>query len=233
MFVPIAPTQSFGRFLTLFFPAWTLVPCSLFVNYEIEFKSSAEVASADALSRLPLQYRKDASVEEEIFHVAPQPLKRHPVSAAEIAKDTSRNPLSAKALTQNGWPINHCADPELKPYFTRRHEWTLRGARLPYVGPANCHTSFFKTNHPDRITWRPSWNCTHEINSPQSCLVAENRSGDWKGYPWMSTVQQNPQGASSLTASSMVLADNSMETCSRRFCHPSGKTIPHHGRRPL
>ena len=25
-------------------------------------------------------------------------------------------------LTQNGWPINHCADPDLKPYFTRRHE---------------------------------------------------------------------------------------------------------------
>ena len=58
-----------------------LVPCSLFVNYEIEFKSSAEVASADALSRLPLHYRKDASVEEEIFHVAPQQLKRNPVSA--------------------------------------------------------------------------------------------------------------------------------------------------------
>ena len=55
-------------------------------------------------------YREDASVEEEIFHVAPQQLKRHPVSAAEIAKDTSRNPLLAKALllTQNGWPINSC-----------------------------------------------------------------------------------------------------------------------------
>ena len=90
-----------------------------------------------------------------------------------------------------------------------------------------------ETNHPDRITWRPSWDCTHEINSPQSCLVAENRSGDWKGYPWMSTVQQNPQGSSSLTASSMVLADSSMVTCSRRFCHPPGKTLPHHGWRPL
>ena len=63
MFVPIAPTQSFGRFLHFFSQRVPLVPCSLFVNYEIEFKSSAEVASADALSRLPLQYRKDASVE--------------------------------------------------------------------------------------------------------------------------------------------------------------------------
>ena len=66
-------------------------------------------------------------MEEEIFHVAPQQLKRHPVSAAEITKDTSRNPLLAKALllTQNGWPINRCADPDLKPYFTRRHELSV------------------------------------------------------------------------------------------------------------
>ena len=76
-------------------------------HYEIEFKSSAEVASADSLSRLPLQYRKDASVEEEIFHEAPRQLNRHRVSVTEIAKDTSRNPLLAKALffTQKGWPI--------------------------------------------------------------------------------------------------------------------------------
>ena len=59
--------------------------------------------------------------------MAPQQLKRHPVSAAEIAKDTSRNPLLAKAhlLTQNGWPINRYADPYLKPYFTRRHELSV------------------------------------------------------------------------------------------------------------
>ena len=70
--------------------------------------------------------------------MAPQKLKRHPVSATEIAKDTSRDSLIAKALllSQNGWPINRCADPDLKPYFTRRHE--LCGVRLPHEGPANC-----------------------------------------------------------------------------------------------
>ena len=101
-------------------------------HHEIEFKSSAEVASADALSRLSLQYRKDASVEEEIFHVASQQLKRHPVSAAEIAKDTCRNSLLAKALllTQNGWPIYRCADPGLKPYFTRRQELCGEGCLM-------------------------------------------------------------------------------------------------------
>ena len=58
---------------------WSLLLSSY--HYEIEFKSSAEVASADALSRLPIQYRKDAIVEEEIFHVAPHQLKRYAVSA--------------------------------------------------------------------------------------------------------------------------------------------------------
>ena len=109
-------------------------------------------------------------------------------------------------------------------------DWLSR-IRLDWTKICNIRVS--ETNHPDRITWRPSWDCTHEINSPQSCLVAENRSGDWKGYPWMSTVQKNPQGSSSLTASSMVLADSSMATYSRRLCHPSSKTLPHHGRRPL
>ena len=63
---------------------WSLLLSSY--HYEIEFKSSAEEASADAFSRLPLQCRKEASVEKDIFHVASQQLKRRPVSAAEIAK---------------------------------------------------------------------------------------------------------------------------------------------------
>ena len=52
--------------------------CSLLLSsyhYEIEFKSSAEVASIDAFLRLSLQCRKDASVEKEIFHEASQQLK--------------------------------------------------------------------------------------------------------------------------------------------------------------
>ena len=35
--------------------------------------------------------------------------------------------MVAKALllTQNGWPINRCADHDLKPYFTRKHELSV------------------------------------------------------------------------------------------------------------
>ena len=68
---------------------WSLLLSSY--HYEIEFKSSAEVASADALSRLPLKYQRDASAVVKVFHVAAQQLNRHPVSASEIARETSRN----------------------------------------------------------------------------------------------------------------------------------------------
>jgi len=47
---------------------WSLLLSSH--KYEIEFKPSAEVASSDALSRLPLQYGKDASAEDKIFQVS-------------------------------------------------------------------------------------------------------------------------------------------------------------------
>jgi len=58
---------------------WSLLLLSSY-QYEIEFKPSAEVASSDALSRLPLQYRKDASVEDKIFQVSVVQLCKHPVS---------------------------------------------------------------------------------------------------------------------------------------------------------
>ena len=41
---------------------WSLPTVLIRYQYEIEFNPSAEVASSNALSRLPLQYRKDASV---------------------------------------------------------------------------------------------------------------------------------------------------------------------------
>ncbi|CAB3996230.1 Hypothetical predicted protein [Paramuricea clavata] len=39
-------------------------------QYEIRHKSSADIANVDALSRLPLKYRADASVEERIFSIS-------------------------------------------------------------------------------------------------------------------------------------------------------------------
>ena len=65
---------------------WSLLLSSY--QYKIEFKPSAEVASSDALSRLPLQYRKDASVREKIFQVPVVQLRKEPVSVLEIARQS-------------------------------------------------------------------------------------------------------------------------------------------------
>ena len=90
---------------------WSLLLSSC--QYEIEFKPSAEVTSSDAFSRLPLQCKKNASVEDRIFQVSVMQLRRHPVSVLEIAHQTARNLVLAKvlAMTQNGWPVHFCTTP--------------------------------------------------------------------------------------------------------------------------
>ena len=111
---------------------WSLVLSSY--QYEIEFKPSAEVASSDALSRLPMQYRKDASVEDKIFQVSGIQLRKHPV--LEIARQTARNPVLAKALamTQNGSTVHLYTTPELKPFFLRKDELSVEQGCLMW-GP--------------------------------------------------------------------------------------------------
>ena len=104
---------------------WSLLLSSY--QYQIEFKPSAEVASSDALSRLQMQYRKDASVEDKIFQVSAIELREHPVSVLEIVGQTARNPVLAKALamTQNGWPVHVCSTPGLKPFCLRKDELSV------------------------------------------------------------------------------------------------------------
>ena len=104
---------------------WSLLLSSY--QYQIEYRSSSAIANADALSRLPLAYRKDASVEERIYKVAAQAVERHPVSAQRIATETAHDKTLSKALqlTQEGWNMSQCEDPELKPYFCRKYELSV------------------------------------------------------------------------------------------------------------
>jgi len=52
---------------------------------DIRYKSSSDIANADALSRLPIEFKCHASVESPIFHVAAQQVTRHPAKAHKIA----------------------------------------------------------------------------------------------------------------------------------------------------
>ena len=67
--------------------------------------------------------------------MASQQLNWHPVFATEIAKETSRNPTLAKALslTLDGWPLHFCADPQLKAHFTRKNELSVEQGCLMWV----------------------------------------------------------------------------------------------------
>ena len=103
---------------------WSLLLSSY--QYEIRHKSSADIANADALSRLPLKYRADANVEERIFSILDQQLNCHPVSAKQIARETAHDKVLCKVFTftQHGWSQT-CDDPDLKPYFNRRNEISI------------------------------------------------------------------------------------------------------------
>ena len=81
------------------------------------------------MSRLPLQYNKDASVKDKIFQVSVVQLHKHPVSVLEIAHQTlARNQVLAKApvMIQNGRPIHFCTTPELKPFFLCKDELSVK-----------------------------------------------------------------------------------------------------------
>ena len=83
--------------------------------YDIKYKSSSDIANADALSRLPLEFKHDASVEGPNFHVTAQLVTRHPVKAQQIACDTVHDKILAKEWLEH----SGMHDPDLKPYLNR------------------------------------------------------------------------------------------------------------------
>ena len=91
-------------------------------HYQVEYRSLAEHANADALSRLPCDLSPMKEKTEMFFFSG---LDELPVDSKDISRDTRRDPVLAKVLeyTLAGWP-NHVIEEELKPYFTRRHELT-------------------------------------------------------------------------------------------------------------
>ena len=122
-------------------------------QYDIKYKSSKDIANADALSRLPLGFRQDASVENPIFHVAAQQINNHPVKAQQIARDTARDKTLSKVITytQHGWPFEECNEPDVKPYFNWRHELYVEQGCLMWglrvIIPPNLRGAVLKELH--------------------------------------------------------------------------------------
>ena len=91
-------------------------------NCQVEYRSSAEHANADALSRLPCDISL-MNEEAEIFFFSG--LDELAVDSKDISRHTRRDTVSARVLeyTLVG-KLNHVTEEELKPYFTRRNELT-------------------------------------------------------------------------------------------------------------
>ena len=91
-------------------------------NYQVEYRSSAEHANADALSRLPCD-NSPMKEEAEIFCFSG--LDVLPANSKDLRRDTRRDPVLARVAeyTLTRWP-NHVTDEELKPYFTGQNELT-------------------------------------------------------------------------------------------------------------
>ena len=96
-------------------------------DYEIVFRKTENHASADVLSRLPLQNsEKEVDNEEPInvFHV--EQIENLPVSNKEIQIETRKDKTLALAhdFVLNGWPQAY-KNGELPPYYARRDELTV------------------------------------------------------------------------------------------------------------
>ena len=157
------------------------------------------------LSGHPLRYKKDASVEEEIFRVTSQQLNKHPVSASEtgcllllLEQLQGTQPPLGHYLTQHGWPNNFCNNPGLKSYFHCRHKLSIKHDCLPYINPSwmNCtehilelHTKATAHSHVwwpriDSIFEETAWRHQHCIKTRKVPPVKPLSPGSWLTAPW-------------------------------------------------
>jgi hypothetical protein len=130
---------------------WALILMAY--NYDISYKRSAENANADYLSRKPMEVSSEnLELSVNYFsHVQDLPVRCHEISAC-----TRKDPVLAKVLqfTLEGWPA-HVDDPELQPYFLRRHELSadqgclLWGMRV--VIPTKFHDRMVQELHNEHL----------------------------------------------------------------------------------
>ena len=98
-------------------------------DYEIRYKKSADNASADCLSRLPLY--SNETIDSEVLLIQDAVLAQLPVTAAQIRYRTVRDPVLSTVCSyvRDGWPLTSPSAENL-PYFRRRLELTMQDGCL-------------------------------------------------------------------------------------------------------
>lgn len=110
-------------------------------NYSLVYKKSSDNAEADFFSRFPFQGQQEGTSEgEESFYALR--LESMPLSAKEIARATSRDPMLSNVLqfTSTGWP-SYLRDASLKQFFDRRLQISV--SRVPHVWHEGCYPVYF------------------------------------------------------------------------------------------
>ena len=122
------PTQASGRIRR-----WALTLAAY--EYTIACRTTKQHANADAMSRLPLPETPKKTTVPAEFVLMVEMLADAPITAKEIAKWTSRDPLMSAVLryiSEGNWP-----DPptdELRPYWTKRLELTTHAGCILWGG---------------------------------------------------------------------------------------------------
>lgn len=101
---------------------WALVLSGY--NYNIVYRTSADNANADLLSRLPVTGKVEVDPDENyVFNTVVNEL---PVTAKIIARDTEKDQTLVKVYeyTMSGWPSS-CDEPELRPYVKIKDELSV------------------------------------------------------------------------------------------------------------
>jgi hypothetical protein len=106
-------------------------------DYTVEYRKGSELCHVDYLSRAPLSSDESFEMEVNYFSIVDD----LPVTADEIARETSRCPILSKVrdYVKFGWP-KHVSDVDIEPYFSKRGDLSvdkgciLNGCRvvLPY-----------------------------------------------------------------------------------------------------
>ena len=88
-------------------------------QYDVEYKRSKDHCNADGLSRLPLPQQSDWEEAKEMFRVSFADAL--PVTAAEIASETAKDPLLSQAYhyMMKGWPQQGVTE-EMKSLYQRK-----------------------------------------------------------------------------------------------------------------
>ena len=90
-------------------------------QYDVQYKKSNEHGNADGLSRLPLPHQLDQEESREVFRVSF--VDALPVTAAEIASETAKDPVLSQVYqyVMEGWPHQEVKE-ELRQLYQRREQ---------------------------------------------------------------------------------------------------------------